>query len=101
MSTAPYTPHHVTHEESDANALRAIVSVLLGGLVAVLGFFALMMWIDANNAKNAANRAADRVAAAPRADASMAGMPGMAATSSTDSSPLTSYAGAAPTNADA
>src|SRR4051812_10210837 len=105
MSTAPYAhrPVPVDPHDSDSNALTAIVSVLLGGLVAVLGFFALMMWIDAHNAKDAANRAAAKATAAPAANS----MPGMdmsgpaAASSSSSASPLTSYAGASPTNADA
>ena len=53
------------------------------------------MWLDSHNAKNAANRAADRAASAQS-------MPGIDMSSSTTaSSGLTSYAGAAPANADA
>jgi hypothetical protein len=58
--------------------------LLLALLVAVLGFFALLMWVDAHHAKDAANRAADKVAAG---GSSMAGMTG--------TGDLTSYAGAA------
>jgi len=70
-----------------------VVAMLLGILVAVLGFFALFMWIDARDAKDAANRAADKAAAGvvtpsdAHAHATAAG--------------LTSFAGAAPANADA
>jgi nitrite reductase (NO-forming) len=71
--------------ESGSGALFAVVSVLLGILVAVLGFFALMMWIDAHEAKDDANRAADQaVRHTPAASA--------AATRS--------YSGAAPANAE-
>jgi len=64
------------------------VSLLLGILVAILGFFALMMWVDAHNARNAANRAAAKV-----------GRTAPGATS--DLGALKSYAAAAPANADA
>jgi nitrite reductase (NO-forming) len=100
MSTAPYTPAHHPDTDSDANALKAIVTVLLGGLAAVLGFFALMMWIDANAARDDANRAVAKVAAPQAADQSMAGMD-MSGTAAASASALTSYAGASPANADA
>jgi nitrite reductase (NO-forming) len=90
------------HKQSNSPGLWAVVSVLLGILVAVLGFFALLMWVDAHQAKDAANRAADKAA---NADSSMANMPGMSmpapAAGSTGLDELTSYAGAAPANADA
>jgi len=95
---------HVSHplptkaQIEPSNALWGVVSLLLGLLVAILGFFALMMWIDAHNAKDAANRAAASVSGSD----GMAGMPGMAAgTDAPASSGLQSYAGAAPANADA
>jgi len=78
----------IAYKDSDSNALWAVVSLMLGILVAVLGFFALMMWVDAHNAKNAADRAAAKV--------------GRATPSATsDLGALKSYAGAAPANADA
>jgi nitrite reductase (NO-forming) len=83
--------------DSNSNGLWAAVSLLLGLLVAVLGFVAVMMWIDAHNAKDAANRAADKVASG---NSSMAGMPGMDI-SGAGSGALTSFAGAAPADADA
>ena len=43
-------------------------ALMLGLLVAVLGFFALMMWLDARNARDDAQQAA-----AGRATTSMAG----------------------------
>jgi nitrite reductase (NO-forming) len=54
----------------------------------VLGIFALLMWIDARNARDDAN-----------STTSMADMPGMTATT-TGTGAMTSYAGAAPANAD-
>src|SRR5439155_8404600 len=84
-------PPAPTRDASDSSPLWGAVSLLLGLLVALLGFFALMMWIDARDARNAANRAAARVTSA-----STAAMPGTAASLGD----LTSYAGAAPANAD-
>jgi len=78
----------IPYKDSDAHALWAVVSLMLGILVAVLGFFALMMWVDAHNAKNAADRAAAKASSAT---------PG----ATSDLGALKSYAGAAPSNADA
>ena len=100
MSSGTHASHPVpTKAQSEpSDALWGVVSLLLGLLVAILGFFALMMWIDAHNAKDAANRAAASVSGSD----GMAGMPGMAAgTDAPASSGLQSYAGAAPANADA
>src|SRR5262245_2442917 len=80
-------------KESDRFALVAVVSVMLGILVGVLGIFAIAMWFDANSAKDAAEQAASKVNAS--ADAST--MPGMNH-SSAAAGGLTSYAGAAPSN---
>ena len=78
----------IPYKDSEAHALWAVVSLMLGILVAILGFFALMMWVDAHNAKDAASRAAAKASkAAPSA--------------TSDLGALKSYAGAAPSNADA
>ena len=47
--------------ESDRFALVAVVSVMLGILVGVLGIFAIAMWFDAHSAKDAAESAAGKV----------------------------------------
>jgi FtsP/CotA-like multicopper oxidase with cupredoxin domain len=73
------------------DALLGVVSLLLGLLVAILGFVVLMMWLDARDARDDANQA--KVSTTD----SMAGMPGMTASLGA----LTSFAGAAPANADA
>ena len=74
----------------------AVVSLLLGLLVAILGFVALMMWADAKNARDDATTTAA---------ASAASMPGMdmsaASPGITSLGDLQSYAAAAPANADA
>ncbi len=84
---------------SDSYFGWAAVAVLLGLLVVILGFFALMMWVDSNNAKDSAARSAAQAKQAANGGptAGMAGMPGMAVSQGD----LTSYAGAAPANADA
>ncbi|MDQ2911049.1 MAG: multicopper oxidase domain-containing protein [Actinomycetota bacterium] len=88
MSSAHYAPTNTpaTGGDSDGTGFYEVVSILLGLLVAVLGLFALMMWADARNAKDAANRAAAKVG---QGGGVVAG------------AGLESYAGAAPTNADA
>jgi nitrite reductase (NO-forming) len=72
----------------------AVVSVLLGVLVAVGGFFALLAWLDAHDARTTANRAAAKAAA---------GAPASATESHAHATALglQSYAGASPANADA
>jgi hypothetical protein len=64
------------------------VAVLLGILVAVLGFF--LMWLDAHKARTDADEAASAATS----------MPGMDMAASATAGTLTSYAGAAPANAD-
>jgi nitrite reductase (NO-forming) len=88
--------NRVAHSDSDSHALWAVSALMLGILVAVLGFFALMMWVDAHNARDDADRAAAKAAQATHSSTSMAGM----AASQSAAGGLTSYAGAAPTNAD-
>src|SRR6185437_4492575 len=75
------------------DALFGVATMLLGLLVAVLGVFALLMWLDARHARNDANTAP--------ASASAAAMPGMAMRGFANLGSLTSSAGAAPANADA
>jgi nitrite reductase (NO-forming) len=70
--------------------------MLLGLLVAVLGFVAIFMWIDAQDAKKSADRAASKVGAASSMNMNMPGM-NMAGTAGSTQS----FAGAAPANAAA
>jgi nitrite reductase (NO-forming) len=69
------------------DALFGVVTLLLGLLVAVLGVFALMMWIDARNNNNSNS---SKTATVSGTD--MSASPNLGA--------LTSYADAAPANAD-
>ena len=97
----PRTPTHsdggIPRDESDSHALSAIVATILGVLVAILAVFAASMWFDAHNAKSAAERAAAGVTSG--GNQSTADMPGMSGSGTAGS--MTSYAGAAPSNADA
>jgi nitrite reductase (NO-forming) len=98
MSTTPYVSHTepVRRGSGSPNApgMWAVVSVLLGVLVAVGGFFALLAWLDAHDARTTANRAAAKAAA---------GAPASTAESHAHATALglQSYASASPTNADA
>src|SRR2546423_7367224 len=74
--------------DSYQGAFFGVASVLLGLLVAVLGFAALLMWIDARNARHDAHSG----------QSVPTSMPGM---QMGNGGGLTSYAGAAPGNADA
>jgi nitrite reductase (NO-forming) len=67
--------------------------MLLGLLVAVLGFVAVFTWMDAHDAKKAADRAAAKTAAAPSSATDMHAHAKAAG--------LESFAGAAPANAPA
>ena len=95
MSTAPYASRTtLSPQTGPSSPVAAIVAVMLGILVAVLGFFALLMWVDAHNARDDAHKAA---ASAKNA----VSMPGMDMSASATGAGLTSYAGASPANADA
>src|SRR5215216_5512687 len=99
MSTAPYASPTTTHPRGEpSNPTAAVVAILLGILVAVLGFFALLMWADSHKARDDAQRAAAQATNA-------AAMPGMdmsgSETSSASAAGLQSFAGASPANADA
>ena len=100
MSSSPHAARQAPARRSDALknsdsvALWAAVSLLLGILVAVLGFFAVMMWADAHDARDAA-----KAARAASIDMRRNARHGRRAATGGSAS-LTSYAGAAPTNAD-
>jgi nitrite reductase (NO-forming) len=74
-------------EESDSGAFFKAAAVLLGIAVGILGFFALMMWSDAHNARDDANAAS--AAAQPVAQQHAGALP------------LNSFAGVVPPNAQA
>jgi nitrite reductase (NO-forming) len=77
-----------------------VATMLLGFLVGGLALVAVLMWLDARDSRGASSSPATASTDAP----SMPGMPGMAATdmpgAATSAGELTSFAGAAPANAD-
>jgi len=97
--TAYHPTPHRSVSETPSGAFWIVATAMLGVLVAVIGFFALMMWADARNSRDSASTSASSTAAAAKSGASS--MPGMDMSGSTAASGgLTSYAGAAPANAD-
>jgi nitrite reductase (NO-forming) len=74
---------------TESNAMFMVATVLLGILVATLGFFALLMWMDARDANS-------QPAAAPAPQAAATHDHAAASAGTTES-----FAGAAPANADA
>ena len=100
MSTTSHTPTLPAARRAKRGSdpgMWAVVSLLLGLLVGVLGFVAVAMWSDARDARHSANASQ---AATANDSASMPGMD-MSAQSAAAPSELQSYAGAAPTNAAA
>jgi hypothetical protein len=64
MTTHSVPSRSPRRRETDSGAFFKVAAVLLGFLVAVLGFFALLMWADARESGNATDGA---VAAADQA----------------------------------
>jgi hypothetical protein len=81
---------------SSSEAFWGAGALLMGFLVAILGFVSLGLWLDARNARDGAHRQP-----AATSTNGMADMPGMTGSSTASAGALTSYAGAAPANADA
>jgi nitrite reductase (NO-forming) len=80
-------PAYVDHrEESDSGAFFKAAAVLLGIAVGIVGFFALMMWADARDARHEGNASA---AVQPAAQQHAGALP------------LNSFAGVVPPNAQA
>ena len=99
MSSTPHvsTEPYVSRRKDAGPGMWAVASLLLGLLVGVLALAAVLMWVDARDAR-------DHVKAVPAAASdSMASMPGMdtGAQAARSLGRLESYADAAPTNAEA
>jgi nitrite reductase (NO-forming) len=85
---ASHAAPHRHGPDTNSGAFYMVATVLLGFLVAVIGLFALLMWTDTrDNSSNAAT-------------ATSMDMSDQSATTATGAGSLTSYAGAAPANAD-
>jgi nitrite reductase (NO-forming) len=91
MASHPATTSH-RPAETDSGALAKAAALLLGLLVAVVGFFALLMWADARESRDGAT-------ASPAPAASAA--PQDQATDHNTALPLNSFAGVVPANAQA
>jgi hypothetical protein len=90
MATHPtYVDHH--HVESDSSVFFKVAALFLGIAVGIVGFFALMMWADAKDARNDAN--ASSAAEQP--------MDHMQMSAGASAMPLNSFAGVTPPNAQA
>ena len=89
MASRPVTARH-RPAETDSGAFFKIAAVLLGLLVAVVGFFALMLWAEAREARGDASSAAIEAAAGAKAHEEH-----------NTALPLNSFAGKVPENAQA
>jgi nitrite reductase (NO-forming) len=81
------------HQGSDSGAFLKVAVILLGFTVAVVGFFALMMWADARDARESGT-SSEAAPAAPAAAHDHA-------TDHNTALPLNSFAGVVPGNAQA
>jgi nitrite reductase (NO-forming) len=90
MASYPASSLHGSRE-TDSGALAKAAALLLGLLVAVVGFFALLMWADARESRDDAAASPAPAAPAARDDA----------TDHNTALPLNSFAGVVPANAQA
>ena len=92
MASPASTPMRYPHGtlESDSSIVVKVVALMLGMLVAVLGFFALLMWADAREAR-------DDASSAPAPESQAAAQDH--ATDHNTALPLNSFAGVVPQNA--
>jgi nitrite reductase (NO-forming) len=103
----PQTPSLRRDDPGAGNALAWVIVLLLGLAVAAVAIFAVFMWSDARSARDDADRAVAATTGSNRsATATDQSMPGMdmgssaAGSATASTSALTSFAGAAPENAD-
>ena len=89
MASHHATTTHHRSTETNSNAFFKVAAMLLGLAVGVVGFFALMMWADARDARDSAS-ATDSAAPAATPDL---------ATDHNTALPLNSFAGVVPENA--
>jgi len=92
MASYPATTHRVPASETSSGAFWMVATMLLGFAVAVVGFFALMLWADARESR-------DTAAAQPPVTENAAPSGHDHATDHNTALPLNSFAGVVPTNA--
>ncbi|MFL5928788.1 MAG: multicopper oxidase domain-containing protein [Gaiellaceae bacterium] len=86
--------------ETSAGAFFMVATILLGFAVGIGAIFSVLMWADAHDAREQAAHTANISAGAQQSTSGMA-MAGMDMAAASSAGTLTSYAGAAPENADA
>jgi nitrite reductase (NO-forming) len=96
MASYPATTHRLRASKTSGGAFWMVATMLLGFMVALVGFFALMMWADARESRDAAARPA---AASPEATPANGTAGREHATDHNTALPLNSFAGVVPENA--
>jgi nitrite reductase (NO-forming) len=91
LSSKAMSNRGTSNDAGISAALAGTAAMLMGFLVVVLGVVTIFMWSDARNARDDARTSSTSATST---------MPGMDGTSPADNGSLTSYAGAAPANAD-
>ena len=96
MASYPATTHRPPASETSSGAFWMVATMLLGFTVAIVGFFALMMWADARESRDTAAQPAAASSEATPANGT-AGQD--QATDYNTALPLNSFAGVVPENA--
>jgi nitrite reductase (NO-forming) len=94
---APNTSTYQSPVETESGAFYKAAVVLLGLAVAVVGFFALLMWADAHEARDSSRQDAAQPAGVPAVEQAATGHD--QATDHNTALPLASFAGVVPENA--
>ena len=92
MASYPATTHRVRASETSSGAFWMVATMLLGFALAIVGFFALIMWADARESR-------DTASAQPAAAESAATAGPDHTTDHNTALPLNSFAGVVPENA--
>ena len=93
MASYPARTHRATASETSSGAFWMVATMMLGFTLAVVGFFALMLWADARESRDGAAEPAAAAGATPASHDH--------ATDHNTALPLNSFAGVVPENAAA
>jgi nitrite reductase (NO-forming) len=94
VASYPARTHRATASETSSGAFWMVATMMLGFTLAVVGFFALMLWADARESRDGAAEPAAAAGATPAASHDHA-------TDHNTALPLNSFAGVVPENAAA
>jgi nitrite reductase (NO-forming) len=94
VASYPASTHRATASETSSGAFWMVATMMLGFTLAVVGFFALMLWADARESRDGAAEPAAAAGATPAASHDHA-------TDHNTALPLNSFAGVVPENAAA